>query len=166
MKEPDIKDYGLEFNSLSERYVTDMIVVHHTGNPSDDDLSAEDIHEMHQNQGWAGIGYHYVIRKDGQIEQGRPEWAVGSHAYGENWHSIGIHVSGNFEEAEPTEYQIESLAYLIGWLCEEYDLDPSVAVVGHRDLMATACPGENLYEMLNTVVGKAHWYMENYKEGD
>lgn len=166
MKEPDIKDYGLEFNSLSERYVTDMIVVHHTGNPSDDDLSAEDIHEMHQNQGWAGIGYHYVIRKNGQIEQGRPEWAVGSHAYGENWHSIGIHVSGNFEEAEPTEYQIESLAYLIGWLCEEYDLDPSVAVVGHRDLMATACPGENLYEMLNTVVGKAHWYMENYKEGD
>ena len=166
MKSPDILDYGLEFNSLSERYVTDMIVVHHTGNPSDDDLSAEDIHEMHQNQGWAGIGYHYVIRKNGQIEQGRPEWAVGSHAYGENWHSIGIHVSGNFEEAEPTEYQIESLAYLIGWLCEEYDLDPSVAVVGHRDLMATACPGENLYEMLNTVVGKAHWYMENYKEGD
>lgn len=166
MKSPDILDYGLEFNSLSERYVTDMIVVHHTGNPSDDDLSAEDIHEMHQNQGWAGIGYHYVIRKNGQIEQGRPDWAVGSHAYGENWHSIGIHVSGNFEEAEPTEYQIESLAYLIGWLCEEYDLDPSVAVVGHRDLMATACPGENLYEMLNTVVGKAHWYMENYKEGD
>lgn len=166
MKEPDIKDYDLEFNSLLERYVTDMIVVHHTGNPSDDDLSAEDIHEMHQNQGWAGIGYHYVIRKNGQIEQGRPDWAIGSHAYGENWHSIGIHVSGNFEEAEPTEYQIESLAYLIGWLCEEYDLDPSVAVVGHRDLMATACPGENLYEMLNTVVGKAHWYMENYKEGD
>ena len=166
MKEPDIKDYGLEFNSLSERYVTDMIVVHHTGNPSDDDLSAEDIHEMHQNQGWAGIGYHYVIRKNGQIEQGRPDWSVGAHASGENWHSIGIHVSGNFEETEPTEYQIESLAYLIGWLCEEYDLDPSVAVVGHRDLMATACPGENLYEMLNTVVGKAHWYMENYKEGD
>ncbi len=166
MKPPKFVDYGLEFNSLSERYVTDMIVVHHTGNPSDDDLSAEDIHEMHQNQGWAGIGYHYVIRKNGQIELGRPDWAVGSHAYGENWHSIGIHVSGNFEEAEPTEYQIESLAYLIGWLCEEYDLDPSVAVVGHRDLMATACPGENLYEMLNTVVGKAHWYMENYKEGD
>ena len=166
MTPPKLTDYGLEFNSLSERYVTDMIVVHHTGNPSDDDLSAEDIHEMHQNQGWAGIGYHYVIRKNGQIEQGRPDWSVGAHASGENWHSIGIHVSGNFEEAEPTEYQIESLAYLIGWLCEKYDLDPSVAVVGHRDLMATACPGENLYEMLNTVVGKAHWYMENYKEGD
>ena len=118
MTPPKITDYGLEFNSLSERYVTDMIVVHHTGNPSDDDLSAEDIHEMHQNQGWAGIGYHYVIRKNGQIEQGRPDWSVGAHASGENWHSIGIHVSGNFEEAEPTEYQIESLAYLIGWLCE------------------------------------------------
>ena len=166
MKKPDIKDYDLEFNSLSDRYMTDMIVVHHTGNPSDDDLSAEDIHYMHRGQGWSGIGYHYVIRKNGQVEQGRPEDTVGAHASGENWHSIGIHVSGNFEEAEPTEYQIESLAYLIGWLCDKYDLDPFTAVVGHRDLMATACPGENLYNILSTVCGKAAWYMENYKEGD
>lgn len=141
-------------------------MVHHTGNPTDDDMSAEDIHYSHLNQGWAGIGYHYVIRKNGQIERGRPEWAIGSHAYGENSHSLGIHVCGNFEEAEPTKYQIESLSSLIGWLCEQYGLDPHEHVVGHRDLMATACPGENLYEMLDTVRGKARWYMENYKEGD
>lgn len=47
-----------------------------------------------------------------------------------------------------------------------YGLDPQVNVVGHRDLMATACPGENLYEMMDTIRGKARWYMENYKEGD
>jgi hypothetical protein len=46
------------------------------------DASAEQIHGWHLGNGWAGIGYHYVIRKDGTIERGRPEWAIGSHAYG------------------------------------------------------------------------------------
>ena len=166
MKAPNIKDYDLTFTSLTERFATDLIVVHHTGNPQDDDLSAQQIHWSHQGLGWSGIGYHYVIRKNGQVEQGRPEDCIGSHAYGENWHTIGVHVCGNFEEAEPTEYQVESLAYLLGWLCEKYGLDPATDIVAHRDLMATACCGQNLYDMLDTIRGKARWYMENYKEGD
>ncbi len=166
MRSPDIKDYDLDFTSLAQRVFTDIIVVHHTGNPKDDDLSAEEIHESHLGQGWSGCGYHYIIRKNGQVEAGRPDWAIGAHAYGENSRSIGVHVCGNFEEAEPTQYQIESLAYLIGWLCERYELDPQRDVVGHRDLMATACPGENLYEMMDTIRGKARWYMDNYRSGD
>ena len=65
-----------------------------------------------------------MIRKNGQVEQGRPHWTIGANAYGDNSHTIGVHVCGNFEEAEPTEYQIESLAYLLGWLCDMYGLDP------------------------------------------
>ena len=163
---PKFEDYDLDFTSLSQRYSTDTIVVHHTGDELDDDLSAEDIHRIHQAQGWSGIGYHYIIRKNGRVEIGRPDWSVGAHAYGENWHTVGVHVCGNFEIAEPTEYQIESLAYLLGWLCDEYGLDPATDIVGHKDLMATACPGENLYNMLDTIRGKAAWYMENCKEGD
>ena len=167
MIEPNIEDYGLDFDSLYTRPFTDMIVVHHTGNPWDDDCSAEEIHESHQNMGWSGIGYHYVIRKDGTIEKGRPEWATGSHAYGENSHTIGIHVSGNFCIAEPTQEQIEKLSYLIGYLCEKYDLVPDARhVVGHCDLMATACPSDNLYDMLQMIRGKAIWYQQNYQEGD
>ena len=166
MLRPSVLDYDLDFTSLTERLKTDMIVIHHTGNPTDDDLSAKQIHQMHLGMGWSGIGYHFVIRKSGQIELGRPLDMMGSHAYGENWHTIGIHLSGNFEEAEPTEYQIESLAYLIGYLCEEYDLDPQEDVVGHRDLMATACPGENLYNILQTIRGKGIWYAQNYQGGD
>ena len=163
---PKFEDYDLDFTSLSQRYATDMIVVHHTGDEVDDDLSAEQIHEIHQALGWAGIGYHYVIRKNGQVEIGRPDWAIGSHAYGENSHTIGVHVCGNFEIGEPTAYQIESTAYLLGWLCAEYGLDPATDIVAHRDLMPTACCGQNLYDMLDTIKGKARWYMENYKEGD
>ena len=167
MKPPNFEDYDLDFTSLEQRYGTDMIVVHHTGDPQDDDLSAEEIHRIHQiGNGWAGIGYHYVIRKNGQVEIGRPDWAIGSHAYGYNSHSIGVHVCGNFEIAKPTEYQVESLAYLLGWLCDEYNLNPREDIVAHRDLMPTACCGENLYDMLDTIKGKAIWYMENYREGD
>lgn len=164
---PKIKEYDLDFLSLYARNDTDMVVVHHTGNPWDDDLSAEEIHQSHLAQGWSGIGYHYVIRKDGTIEEGRPEWAIGSHAFGENNHTVGIHVCGNFELTEPTAAQIESLAYLIGWICEKYDITPnSDHVVGHRDLMPTACPGEELYNMLQTVRGKSIWYQQNYQGGD
>jgi N-acetyl-anhydromuramyl-L-alanine amidase AmpD len=165
MKAPTLVDYNLEFGDLTDRDVTDMIVIHHTGNPEDDDLSAEEIHESHLAQGWAGIGYHYVIRKDGTIELGRPMDSIGAHAYGENSHTIGIHVCGNFEIAYPTESQIESLSYLIGWLCEQYGLEYSRdVIVGHRDLMPTACPGDNLYVKINDVVGKAAWYHAHYDD--
>ena len=173
MIEPKLIDYDLDFRSLAERFATDMIVVHHTGNsdrngnPIDDDLSAEEIHEIHKNLGWSGIGYHFVVRKNGDIEIGRPDWARGAHAENDNGHTIGVHLCGNFEIAVPTQQQIESAAYLIGWLCERYDIVPDYAhVVGHRELNATACPGENLYKILQTIRGKSIWYQQNYREGD
>lgn len=154
-----IKDTWLKFDTLNERNMTNMIVVHHTGNPIDDDLSAEEIHASHKAQGWAGIGYHYVIRKDGTIEVGRPVWSVGAHAYGRNRDTVGIHVCGNFEIATPTEAQMNSLAELIGYLCRRYDLQASKDVVmAHRDLMPTACCGQNLYDQMDTVRGNAEWY--------
>ena len=112
MQKVNIKKCNLDYdyNRLSTRSKTDLIVVHHTGNPQDDDLSAREINASHQAQGWTCIGYHYVIRKDGTIEEGRPHWTTGAHAYGENSHTIGIHVCGNFEIGKPTSAQIESLA--------------------------------------------------------
>lgn len=165
MLEPTFTDYGLDFGYLEPRDVTDQIVIHHTGNPTDDDLSAEEIHESHLAQGWSGIGYHFVIRKDGAIEFGRPMDTIGAHAYGFNSHSIGIHVCGNFEVAEPTPEQIESCATLVAWLADKYGIDIDTdTVVGHRDLMATACPGYTLYSQLQTIRGKAIWYQQHYDE--
>lgn len=153
------KDYNLQFTDLTPRDDTSRIVIHHTGNPTDDDLSAEQIHASHQAQGWAGIGYHFVIRKDGSIELGRPDWSIGAHAYGFNSDSIGVHVCGNFEQAEPTKAQLDILPMLIADICDAYGLIAAAdIVVGHRDLMATACPGENLYKHLDEIRGNAEWY--------
>lgn len=155
-------DYGLEFTSLQERSKTDLIVIHHTGNPKDDNLSAEEIHASHLNRGWAGCGYHFVIRKNGEVEIGRPMDCTGAHAEGENYHTIGIMVCGNFEIAEPTDQQIEALAKLINDITDYYGLaNTEECVVGHKDLMATACPGNFLYKELKTVLGKAEFYRLN-----
>lgn len=163
MERVPINDLNLEIdhNRLETRRITDQIVIHHTGNPWDDDLSAAEIDASHKAQGWTCIGYHYVIRKDGTVEEGRPHWTVGAHAYGENSHTIGIHVCGNFEIGEPTDGQIESLAMLLANLCTDYGLPiDRDHVVGHRELMPTACPGANLFVQMDTVVGKANFYAE------
>ena len=156
----EIVETNLDFSSLSERSYTDMIVIHHTG-CNDMDASAEQIHGWHLSNGWAGIGYHYVIRKDGTIERGRPEWAIGSHAYGENSHTIGIHLSGDFEQAEPTNQQIEKCAMLVADICERYSIPIDYDhIVGHGEIMATSCPGKNLQKLIDdgTITGKAAWY--------
>lgn len=156
----DVVETNLDFTSLSERSYTDMIVIHHTGSP-DMDASAEQIHSWHLNNGWAGIGYHYVIRKNGTIERGRPEWAIGSHAYGENSHTIGIHVCGDFSAVKPTEIQIEKCAALIADICDRYGIPiDRKHIVGHGELMATDCPCVNMQSLLDdgTLVGKAIYY--------
>ena len=161
MERVPINDTSLDIDhgSLTTRSITDQIVIHHTGNQNDDDLSAAEIDASHKAQGWTCIGYHYVIRKDGTVEQGRPHWTVGAHAYGHNSHTIGIHVCGNFEEAEPTDEQIESTAMLLANLCTDYGLPiDRDSIVGHRELMATACPGRNLFAQMDTIVGKANFY--------
>ena len=163
MREPNIVDYNLQFGYLYRRPYTNLIVIHHTGNLVDDDLSAEVIHGMHKNNRWSGIGYHFVVRKDGTIERGRPLWAAGAHAEEYNPHSVAVHLCGNFELAFPTDKQIEAAAYLIGWLCERYELVPDRDhVVGHCDLLPTACPGKFLYEKLQILRGKAIWYQQHY----
>ena len=160
MERVNIKETNLNFGELSKRAKTNMIVIHHTGQ-ADIDASAEQIHEWHQNQGWSGIGYHFVVRKDGTIERGRPVWAIGAHAQGDNAHTVGIHLSGDFSSAQPTAAQIERTAMLIANLCEDYDIPiDRVHIVGHGELMPTECPGANLQALLDdgTITGKANYY--------
>ena len=151
--EPPIRKLFLQFTEYEERPTTEVIVIHHAGFPdADKDSSAEEIHKFHQEVNhWAGIGYHYVIRKDGTIEQGRRPKAVGAHAYKHNKNSVGICVAGNFEIGKPLPVQMDSLKLLTSWLCQKYKLDPmgKGVIVGHRNLNDTDCPGKNLYSRLD-----------------
>lgn len=154
--EPYIVDTDLILmeDSMDKREVTNRLIIHHTGNMTDIDMSARDAHLLHKYEfGWAGIGYHYVIRKSGVIEAGRPENMVGAHALSNNMDSIGIVLSGNFNIGEPTDNQMESLINLTSYLAYKYDLDlkePGV-LQGHKDVCDTECPGANMYYRLDSV---------------
>ncbi len=134
-----IVETNLQFSRApSKRTRTGRIILHHTASA---DVSAATIHGWHKGQGWIGIGYHYVIRANGTIERGRPELAIGAHAGSAgNGDSIGIVLTGNFETGAPSTAQMIALTELIKELRGRYG---NLAVIGHRDVMATACPGKN-----------------------
>lgn len=149
----EIKEVELKFrNGMVERQKTELIVIHHTASKTD--LTVQEIHQMHLKQGenWKGIGYHYYINKKGIIYRGRPEKYSGSHAIDYNSISIGVCLSGNFEEEEPNVNQITSLIELLHYLRIKY---PNAEILGHRDLNATACPGKNLYSKLGSIIANS-----------
>ena len=155
LAEPPIYKRLLLFTEYELRPSTEMIVIHHTGFPNvDKDSTVADIHKFHQEvNGWAGVGYHYLIRKDGMIEQGRRPDMIGAHAYQHNKNSVGVCLAGNFDIAEPTKAQMNSVKELVKWLCRKYNLNSMKdgVIVGHRDLNDTSCPGESLYGQLSKI---------------
>ena len=121
-----------------KKYITKVknLVVHCSDTDDDLDLTAIDIHKLHLSFGWEGIGYHKIICKNGNIENGRPEFWEGAHIYGKNLESLGVCLIGkkNFNN-----YQFSSLKeVLIDWK-KKY---PHAKIYGHRDLIKTkkTCP--------------------------
>ena len=137
----EVKKYkwatSLTFRDVKKQ--VDTIVMHHSA--SGPNLTPDMIHAEHLKNGWAGIGYHYVITPDGRIFTGRPITAVGSNVEKQNTHIIGICFIGNFDidGHVPTPLQVEAGNFVL----DELFKIKKFKVCGHRDLMATACPGKN-----------------------
>ena len=90
------------------------IVIHHTAGGINQRV--QDIDRWHrEGRGWdGGIGYHFLIRYNGTIYEGRPLQMRGAHAGDRNYRSIGIAVIGNFyPSGTPTQAQRDSLFWLI-----------------------------------------------------
>lgn len=112
------------------------LVVHCSATPASRDIGAAEIRTMHRRQGWRDIGYHYVIRRDGRVEKGRPDNEPGAHVQGYNSVSLGICMVGGVKpdmtaECNFTEAQFASLTKL---LAELHTAHPNARVCGHRDL--------------------------------
>ena len=101
-----------------------------------DDLDITDIHNMHLGFGWDGVGYHKVIKRDGTILSGRPEFWQGAHVKGKNDVSLGVCLIGRDHF---TDIQFDSLIIVLSdWKMR----CPEARIVGHRDIQDTAktCP--------------------------
>ena len=139
-----------------------LIVIHCSAVQPDQMSSAAQIDSWHRKRGFhLGIGYHYVVRRDGAIEPGRPEWMVGAHCKNHNAHSIGVCYEGGLDiRGQPadtrTAEQKAAMRQLLEDLHRRY---PRAVIVGHHDLNPhKACPCiENVareYDDLNGVQPK------------
>jgi N-acetylmuramoyl-L-alanine amidase len=140
-------------SNTKARARTDFIAIHcsATGNQN---YGAADIDKWHRKQGWACIGYHYVIRRDGTVEEGRDVEVVGAHVSGFNDVSVGICMVGGVDADDPskaknnfTEEQFASLKQLLIDLKVQY---PKAKIQGHRDFpnVKKACPSFDVKEWL------------------
>lgn len=119
------------------------IIVHCSATPEGKDYTVGDIDRWHKARGWKGIGYHYVVYRDGSVHAGRNEAEAGAHCYGHNINSIGVcyigglAADGKTPKDTRTAEQRVALRRLLTSLKRKY---PNASIHGHRDFAHKACP--------------------------
>lgn len=130
------------------RFIT-MLIIHCSAVTTFQTSSVEQINAWHHARGWSnGCGYHYVVRRNGDIERGRPDEMIGAHCLNHNRHSIGICYEGGLNaDGKPadtrTEAQKEAMRRLLTELKGKY---PNAIIVGHNVLSNKVCPCFNAAE--------------------
>lgn len=151
-------------------------IVHHTvstNDPVDPAAIVRSILHFHAvTRGWGDIGYNFLIDHRGNVYEGRfggerPGRIVqGGHARQFNTNSIGVALLGTFTEADarPSTAAEHALIEFLAAKGVRYGVDPQAPVtlqgvsfahrvMGHRDALSglTACPGQGLYDRLDTI---------------
>ena len=113
-----------------------LLVIHCSDTDDNDDITSRDIHQMHLDFGWDGIGYHKIILRCGKIENGRPEYWIGAHVKGKNDISLGVCLIGRNQFTKNQFFSLEKI--LRKWK----SLYPKAKIVGHCDTGNTkkTCP--------------------------
>src|SRR3546814_4556433 len=121
------------------------MTIHCSATPAggkNDNIGASDIRQWHRAKGWRDIGYHYVIKRDGTVEKGRPDDQPGAHEPRINARSIAVCLVGGSPPIGSAEYkkglgennytpaQWASLKTLVTSLHVKH---PKAEVLGHRD---------------------------------
>lgn len=135
------------------------IVIHCSATPPNVKVDRAVIDRWHRERGFLKIGYHFVIKRDGVVEEGRPIDQIGAHVEGFNAQSIGICMAGGCKVGEKgalvpdnnfTDPQWSALRTLV---VRMQTLFPNAKVVGHTDLNPNkACPSFNVNEWLATSI--------------
>lgn len=122
---------------LTPRRSTDFIVVVASETVPSPKLGVKDLDRMDRQRGLLMVGFHFVIKTDGEVQTGRPLDAVGANTLGFNDRSVSICLIGGSPESGvlkkklPTGPQAASLGCLLEQLRGEY---PTAQVKGLRDL--------------------------------
>lgn len=125
------------------------IIIHCTATKEGEDYTVDDIRRWHKERGFDDCGYHFVVRLDGTVEQGRPISIAGAHCKGHNANSIGIaYVGGLDKDGRPkdtrTAAQRDALLCLVWRVKQAY---PDAKVYGHNAFANKACPCFDVSEL-------------------
>lgn len=120
------------------------VIVHCSATPNHRDIKTDEIRRWHvEDNGWDDIGYHYVIERDGSINNGRPVSKKGAHCYGQNHDSIGICLVGN-DQFMPKQFLALQALYDV-----LKNIFPILKVYGHRDFTdKKTCPNFSVKDVL------------------
>jgi len=122
------------------------VVVHWTETPTNKNIGSEEINAIHLENGLNGIGYHYVIRRDGSLQRGRPVNIQGEHSVknGHNDRSIGVVFVGGINVPSETPNLLDFLSVqsltrsqfnTFDHFCRAfYNVFSGGQVVGHSDV--------------------------------
>jgi len=107
-----IEELELEISSrlvVSAARDVSSVVIHATETFTNKNIGAEEIDAIQKKLGEDEVGYHYVIRRDGRLQRGRPVEKEGSHCPTGNYDktSIGIVMVGGINRAS-TEQSFET----------------------------------------------------------
>ena len=126
----------------------DTVFVHCTASdrPEHDDVSV--IRDWHLREGWADVGYHFLINKDGTIQPGRSLERIPSAQKGFNTGSIAVSMHGLIER-NFTQAQVTALQSLAGSIVDAYaGINRTLRFQGHCEVAAKACPVVNYKAIL------------------
>jgi hypothetical protein len=148
-------------------YKPTYIVVHHTATSNSTATTqaaayslARSIQNYHMDSnGWIDTGQQFTVSRGGYAMEGRHRslerlnlgnsFVRGAHvgAGNVNNEAIGIENEGLYTSVTPPAALYDKLVDLCAYICDKYTI-PATQIFGHRDFMATACPGNILYGML------------------
>lgn len=146
-------EWGANPNSLPSvgmKLPAEAVYIHHSvtqpdGTPARNMKTIESIGLQRFGQ----FSYSYCIDPhDGEILEGCG-LQRGAHTAQRNSTSFGICWIGDYNERAPKVQQLDATRWLIAELRAKGHLSHNAAVFGHRDVYATACPGNKLYALLN-----------------
>lgn len=106
------------------------------------------IHQWHK--GWYDIGYNFLVGEDGFVYEGRGWSKIGSHTLGHNSRSFGAAMIGNFKNRIPVPQAITAMKNLLACGVQLGKISYSYELLGHRDKGSTECPGDALYNEIQT----------------
>ena len=157
-----LPSHATKFYSRRNLSEIDTIVLHQTDSEDKGKFSAYDVARYHvNNNGWAGIGYHYFITDDGGIYKTQELNTISYHASGWNNRSVGVVITGKHRCVDDKQdnnvligkKKYKSLVFALAKI--QNSLFKKVDIIGHSKISPIkSCPNLNMEQLKEDVKKK------------